>query len=345
MDKISVIIPIYKVEAYLRQCVDSIIHQTYRDLEIILIDDGSPDKCGEICDEYAAVDSRVRVVHKKNGGLTNAWNDGMAMAAGKWITFVDSDDWLDLDCYEKALGSIGKVEPDILQLGGYIEEIDAKSYPRKTLISAFLYENGDGREYLMARVLGWEYVKSERYKNIGYVWDKIYKTSFLRKTGIRFDPSIRAGLGCDALFNFEAYEKALTTQGILYGGYHHRRTADSGTLRYGPDQPKAVHYILEKLNTFNDNSINSELVRQGINAYAILHIASITQIYFFHPENKSIYRQVAKEFLEMKKMPYYHQAIYSGKNRFLSRKQNLMKFLLRSPLVWPWKLKADKRMK
>ena len=345
MDKISVIIPIYKVEDYLQKCVDSIIHQSYRDLEIILIDDGSPDKCGEICDEYAAIDSRVRVVHKKNGGLTNAWNDGMTMATGKWTTFVDSDDWLDLDCYEKAMACIGQAEPDILQLGAYIEEIGTKSYPRKTLASSFLYKNGEGREYLMGRVLGGEQGKSGRYKNIGYVWDKIYKTDFLRKMGIRFDPSIRAGLGCDALFNFEAYERALTTQGILYGGYHHRRTADSGTLRYGPDQPKAVHYILEKLNKFNDDSLNSELARQGINAYAILHIVNITQVYLFHPENKSGYSQVAKEFREMKKMPCYHRAIYSGNNQFLSRKQKLMKYLLKFPLVWPWKLRADIKRK
>lgn len=92
---ISVIIPIYKVEAYLKRCVDSIINQTYKNLEIILVDDGSPDNCPQICDDYAKQDSRVKVVHKENGGLSDARNAGMAVATGEYISFIDSDDWID----------------------------------------------------------------------------------------------------------------------------------------------------------------------------------------------------------------------------------------------------------
>ena len=91
---ISVIVPIYKVEAYLRDCVDSILAQTYRNLEVILVDDGSPDNCGAICDEYAEKDSRVTVLHKVNGGLSDARNAGMAACGGEYLMFVDSDDWL-----------------------------------------------------------------------------------------------------------------------------------------------------------------------------------------------------------------------------------------------------------
>lgn len=99
--KLSVIVPIYNVEPYLRQCLDSIVNQTYRNLEIILVDDGSPDNCGAICDEYAEKDERIFVVHKQNGGLSAARNDGIARATGEWITFVDSDDWCDTDYYEQ----------------------------------------------------------------------------------------------------------------------------------------------------------------------------------------------------------------------------------------------------
>ena len=90
---ISVIVPVYKVEKYIRKCIDSIIEQTYKNLEIILVDDGSPDSCGAICDEYALKDSRIRVLHKPNGGLSDARNEGLKIATGNYITLLDSDDY------------------------------------------------------------------------------------------------------------------------------------------------------------------------------------------------------------------------------------------------------------
>ncbi len=99
MSQISVIVPIYKVERYLRRCVDSILSQTFSDLEVILVDDGSPDQCGAICDEYAAADPRVKVIHKPNGGLSSARNAGIEAATGEYLAFIDSDDWLDADMF------------------------------------------------------------------------------------------------------------------------------------------------------------------------------------------------------------------------------------------------------
>lgn len=100
---ISVIVPVYKVERYLEQCIESILHQTYRQLEIILVDDGSPDRCGDICDCYAEQDSRIRVIHQANGGLSCARNAGLAIATGDYIGYVDSDDYLLPTMYEELL--------------------------------------------------------------------------------------------------------------------------------------------------------------------------------------------------------------------------------------------------
>ena len=91
---VSIIVPIYKVESYLRRCLDSIVNQTYTNLEIILVDDGSPDGCPQICDEYAAKDERIVVIHKENGGLSDARNAGLDICKGEYISFVDSDDWV-----------------------------------------------------------------------------------------------------------------------------------------------------------------------------------------------------------------------------------------------------------
>jgi cellulose synthase/poly-beta-1,6-N-acetylglucosamine synthase-like glycosyltransferase len=92
---VSIIIPIYKVEKYIHRCIDSIINQTYKNLEIILVDDGSPDNCGLICDAYKKKDKRIKVIHKKNGGLSEARNEGLKIASGEYIGFIDSDDWVE----------------------------------------------------------------------------------------------------------------------------------------------------------------------------------------------------------------------------------------------------------
>lgn len=113
--KISVIIPVYKVESYLRRCLDSVIGQTYRNLEIILVDDGSPDNCGAICDAYAAQDARVRVIHQENGGAFTARNAALDVADGAYIGFVDADDWLEPTMYAELMALMEESGADIAQ--------------------------------------------------------------------------------------------------------------------------------------------------------------------------------------------------------------------------------------
>ena len=112
-DCISVIVPIYQVEAYLEECIASIVAQTHRNLEIILVDDESPDNCGAICDSWVKKDSRIRVIHKENGGISDARNAGIEAATGDYIAFVDSDDWILPDMYEKLLAALLRENADI----------------------------------------------------------------------------------------------------------------------------------------------------------------------------------------------------------------------------------------
>ena len=121
---ISVIVPIYKVEQYLPKCIESIINQTYRELEIILVDDGSPDNCGRICEGYAVKDKRIKVFHKENGGLSDARNFGISRANGEYISFVDSDDWINLDMYEVLVNLAVDSKADIVSGGVYLEYLD-----------------------------------------------------------------------------------------------------------------------------------------------------------------------------------------------------------------------------
>lgn len=117
--KVSVIVPVYKAEKYIRQCVDSLLAQSFEDYEILLINDGSPDKSGEICDEYALKDSRIRVFHKSNSGVSATRNIGMDNARGEWIAFVDSDDWVESDFLSPLAQDYPQL--DIIHMG-YIKE-------------------------------------------------------------------------------------------------------------------------------------------------------------------------------------------------------------------------------
>ena len=137
---LSVIVPVYNVEQYLDRCVESIVNQTYTNLEIILVDDGSPDRCPEMCDAWAERESRIKVIHKENGGLSDARNAGIAAATGRYLAFVDSDDYVDSCMYETMLEAMNRTDSGIASCGRYIvkgtEQIAMHSMDRETLFAA-----------------------------------------------------------------------------------------------------------------------------------------------------------------------------------------------------------------
>lgn len=171
MPQISVIVPVYNVQRYLRRCVDSILSQTFSDLEVILVDDGSPDRCGAICDEYAAADPRVKVIHKPNGGLSSARNAGIEAAAGEYLAFVDSDDWLDADMFEQ-------LHRLCTARGAQIAECSYRSIYRDTVTeetpcTAGVIEAGPSEA--IRGILEWKHFKP-------VAWNKLYHRSVIGST-------------------------------------------------------------------------------------------------------------------------------------------------------------------
>ena len=167
---ISIVVPIYKVEKYLRRCIESLINQDYPDIEIILVDDGSPDNCGTICDEYAQKDARIKVVHQQNGGLSAARNAGIDIAQGDYLMFVDSDDWVEPNYCSEALNKAKDNNCDIVVFGYnniYKYHIDITQRKEKLFksIDAIIELHGGQIE--------------------SFAWNKIYKAD-LFKTGIRY---------------------------------------------------------------------------------------------------------------------------------------------------------------
>ena len=141
--KISVIIPVYKVEPFLRRCVDSVLNQTYKNLEVVLVDDGSPDGCPAICDDYARKDNRVVVIHKKNGGLSSARNAALnSPLRGDYVTFVDSDDWIAPDTYEYCTKAMEDNNADIIQYGYMTtKEYTFDTNTKKEIIETYTYKD------------------------------------------------------------------------------------------------------------------------------------------------------------------------------------------------------------
>lgn len=167
--KISIIVPVYNMEKYLRQCVDSILAQTFKDWELLLIDDGSKDSSAAICDEYAAVDSRIRVIHKENGGLADTRNMGIEMATAPLIGFIDSDDWVDPDMYETLYKTMVDNDADISMCGHYYTYTNRE----KPSCSGGEVKVYDGHDALMM------IIDDRRIKS--FLVDKLYKREVIRE--------------------------------------------------------------------------------------------------------------------------------------------------------------------
>lgn len=220
MGLVSIVVPIYKVEKYLKECLDSILNQTYRDLQIILIDDGSPDGCGAICDEYALRDDRIIVIHSQNSGLSAARNKGLALCEGEYVLFLDSDDYLELNAVEVLCQTAEKDKLDILLYDAIsfdetvadVPETEIKKYIRKHDYSSLQ----TGAEMFS------EMVRNDEYRSpVQYYF---YNREFIEKNDLTFHEGV---LHEDEEFNFFALLYAQRVKHIPDVLYHHRFRADS----------------------------------------------------------------------------------------------------------------------
>ncbi len=217
MDLISIVVPIYKVEDYLEDCVSSILNQTYKNLEIILVDDGSPDNCGKMCDEFQKKDNRIQVIHKENGGLSDARNAGIEIATGKYIMFVDSDDLMEITACEKLYN-------------------EAESKKADMVIGNFIYVDDDGTPWSS------EVFPKSKYKNFklsikdygdsfyvmnSAVWNKIFRLDFIRKNEMKFVVGIP---GEDAPFTTLYFIKSENVYYIDDVVYKYRQRANTSSI-------------------------------------------------------------------------------------------------------------------
>ncbi|MHC1681566.1 MAG: glycosyltransferase family 2 protein [Clostridiaceae bacterium] len=245
MPSISIIVPVYKVEAYLHRCINSILSQTLYDFELILVDDGSPDNCGNICDEYALEDNRVKVIHKSNGGLSAARNAGIEVATGDYIGFIDSDDWVEDEMYKNMYEAAIKNEADLVVcnysrvfkdkvINNYLKLTDENIDISEIGLDEYFYR------YFFRYVHGYE------------SWNKLYKREIIISNNLRFEEKKEEIFSEDLLFNLYLLchvHKISSLQNSFYN-YLQRE----GSLMNSPRPNLAVQYatLLEKFHTYSN---------------------------------------------------------------------------------------------
>ena len=207
--KISVIVPIYNVEKYLEKCISSLLDQSFTDFELILVNDGSPDNCGKICDKFKEKDSRITVLHLENGGVCRARNKGMELATGDFYVFVDSDDWVEKDYLKDFVDHIEDDETLIIQ--DCNRDNDEKSETH-----FFGFQN---KSFVLKEDFGKLFHENAHYVPGGYPWNKLYSAKIIKENNLQFDPAIK--LADDEKWNFEYLVHIKKLKFVENANYHY----------------------------------------------------------------------------------------------------------------------------
>lgn len=259
MKKISVIIPVYNTKKELKRCLDSIAGQTYENLEIICVDDGSSDGSEIMIDKYASKDDRFKVIHQQNGGESNARNTGLKMVTGDVIAFCDCDDWIDKDMYQIMIDIMEKEDLDMVAGSWYFEECDKKGKEQSTVITNKLpVSRGIINNEMLLKYI---YMR-DSYRGFAYMWNKLYKKEILsNKYGeiLLFDENIK--LGGDVIYLAEAALKANRTRYIDRPFYHYNQRANSGC--HTKDESKLRDWIKAYeivIKRFEEENVEKEIL-------------------------------------------------------------------------------------
>lgn len=320
--KVSIIVPVYNVPTeLLKKSVKSLKEQTLKEIEIILVDDGTPDTSGIICDELAKEDKRIIVVHQKNKGLCGARNTGLKMAKGQWVSFVDGDDWIEKDTYERMLK---KVETTNAEIGAFGYVKDYPNYSVSSNLSKYfdetkIYEGKEDLNYLLCMVLNYN-------SNFSSVTTKIIKRDFLTKNNIYHEEELKQGAeGIE--FNIRLFKNAKKVVFVNQDFYHYIYNSSSITNVHDEKNHELV------LNCFNKikeeiNSLDIEIKDWFYNRlkYVILTIAISG---YFSPTNKEKYSIQKNKFNVIINNDLIREALINKNTIGLSLARKITLFLIK----------------
>lgn len=293
MPKFSIVVPIFKVEQYLERCIDSLVNQTLKDIEIILVDDGSPDRCPEICDNYAKQDRRIKVIHKKNGGVSAARNDGLNVAQGEYIIFCDSDDWMELNACE-LLYNVGTVKNADVVVGDINRIIGNKVIYNQYFADEFYYtEREDMNKLVMADIYQNYCHNPPKTSTIGYggPWNKAVRRQFLLENKICFDVSL-LGLYDDILYTAYVYANMNSIVYIQKPVYNYVVVTTSITKAYKANTLDINNRIFTAFGLFLKKYAADGKWNKAYYALIIRRFEESCRLYFFSDRNNMGYKRI-----------------------------------------------------
>lgn len=346
MPTVSVIVPVYKVEPFLKECVDSILNQTFNDFELILVDDGSPDGCPVMCDEFARADKRIVVIHKENGGLSSARNAGLNVAKGRYVLFVDSDDYIKKELLSTCIQKIQETGADIVRFG-YTKIRDDRSVIHNTQLKNNLYffETGEDKlKFICESLL--------TFKIPFTAWSALYDNNIIKTYNLRF-PNEREIYSEDSYFStlYSFYSSCCVTISEIFYIYRLNQFSLMGTYRANKTH-QINKCICWSKNLFSEcNNIvlknnfymiaitfyKTELAHKTTKDCILYNIESIKMIddkTYFKNQNKMYLKNVVKslpntigKFEAMKEKAFY--CFYTNFNVFLFKARILLFNLLK----------------
>ena len=325
MPKLSVIVPVYNTEKYLRECIDSILAQTFTDFELILVDDGSPDGSGAICDEYVAKDPRVQVIHQKNGGVTKARKAGMGIAKGEWISFVDSDDWIDPAMYKAMLEKATISDAKMVICDAYIVFPDCMSVAESIAEEGFYDKDAMIEKIYPAMIMNLEH---RRPGIAGWLCNKLFHRTILETVFWDIDDSYVYSE--DAMCTYAALLECPALYILHRPLYYYRQHPGSAVHQYNKMRYKKALYAyygfegLMKDRGFDiADQINAFI---SVNAVDILRKVLLFDRETLLPTRLKEAREFVSDKLVQAALNSHAEKIYGRRNRWkaiLARKRQI----------------------
>lgn len=283
-DKVSVVLPIYNVEKYLKKSVQSVQNQTYRNLEIILVDDGSKDSSGRICDELSNEDSRIQVVHKNNGGLASARNSGYEVATGEYVMYIDSDDCVKEDTVKKCVDAIERDKSDVV-IFGYEKVSEDGNILEVCSWDNKIYSHNEMTEHLYRAICEMSF---------GYAWNKLYRKSILDKSGVLGDAKVIDRE--DLIYNMELLKYWNKITYIDYVGYEYLQRSTSLLHNSNLARLNGVEYFVERVHDIDVGEAQGKVFNMVVLHY--LADAIIKNIIWNAELNAKEKKQLIKETID-----------------------------------------------
>lgn len=323
--KVSVIVPVYNVpEKYLEKCVSSLVNQTLNDIEIILVDDGTPDTSGKLCDVYAKKDSRIKVVHQENKGLCGARNTGVKSSTGEWISFVDGDDWIEPNAYEKLYNIGTKNNVDVVMFG-YV-----KDYPSKSVIMHYdkyfenkkVYNTSEDIAYLQKMILNYN-------ANCAMAPTKFIRKSVIEKYNIYHDEKLRQGAeGIE--FNIRLFSKIKSALFLNETFYHYIYNDESITTVHNEKNHQMVIDCFKKIKGEINND-DSEIMGWFYNRMKYVILTTAISGYFSR-SNKEAYKIQKRKFKKYMSDTLVQETLKSKNYQGLSTTRKVTLFFIKHRL-------------